>query len=333
MNPGSGSEQPRNPVDADTTMRIIFAGTPDFAAMALAGLISHGADVIAVYSQPDRRAGRGKKLKPGPVKLLAEEHNIDVYQPERFDEQAIREWRSHEADLAVVAAYGLLLPPDVLDAPRLGCVNIHASLLPRWRGAAPINRAIEAGDRETGITLMQMDEGLDTGAMLAKATVPVTETTTAAELHDTLAALGARLLVENLAALERRELKPVPQSEDGTTYARKLSKAESPVNWTLDAADIARRIRAFVPWPVATSVHQETVLKLWDASHSEDPVNAPPGTVVSADRNGIEVAAGRGVVSLQRLQRPGAKPVDVRDFLNGYPIKPGERFDTPQDGS
>lgn len=309
-------------------MRVIFAGTPDFAATALAALVGSDVQVVAVYTQPDRRAGRGKKLKPGPVKQLAVENDIAVLQPERFDEEAIRQWRDLDVDLAVVAAYGLLLPLEVLTGPRLGCINIHASLLPRWRGAAPINRAIEAGDTETGITLMQMDEGLDTGAMLAKATVPIDNSTTATQLHDVLAELGAQLLTENLSAIAAGELEPVPQSEAGTTYARKLSKAESPVDWSADAAQIARRVRAFVAWPVATATHKDTVLKLWNATHSDDTVDKPAGTIISADRDGISVAAGSGTVIIDRLQRPGAKPVAVGDFINGYSFETGDRFDT-----
>lgn len=311
-------------------MRVIFAGTPDFAAIALAELIRGDSQVVAVYTQPDRRSGRGKKLKPGPVKQMAVGNDIAVFQPERFDEDAIKQWRDLDVDLAVVAAYGLLLPLEVLTGPRLGCINIHASLLPRWRGAAPINRAIEAGDTQTGITLMQMDEGLDTGAMLAQAVVPIDNTTNAMQLHDVLADLGARLLADNLSAIAAGEIKPVPQSESetATTYARKLSKAESPVDWSADAAQIARRVRAFVAWPVATATHKDTVLKLWNASHSDESSKLPAGTIIGADRDGLRVAAGSGTVIIDRLQRPGAKPVDVGDFINGYSFESGDRFDT-----
>jgi len=226
----------------------------------------------------------------------------------------------------VVAAYGLLLPKSVLDGPRLGCINIHASLLPRWRGAAPINRAIEAGDTETGITLMQMDEGLDTGAMLAKSTVAIEPDTNAANLHDSLSELGGRLLVEHLPGISAGSLEAVVQNDNDSTYARKLSKAESPVDWSEDAEVIARRIRAFVPWPVATAEYDETTLKLWDAHHDNDAEDQTAGSVIRADKKGIAVATGSGAVVITRLQRPGAKPVAAADFLNGFVLTPGSRF-------
>jgi len=304
-------------------MRVIFAGTPEFAVPALAALIEADVEIVAVYSQPDRPAGRGKKLTASPVKQLALENDLRVEQPIRFDSDAIDVWCDIDADLAVVAAYGLLLPEAVLESPRLGCINIHASLLPRWRGAAPINRAIEAGDTETGITLMQMDKGLDTGAMLATAPVAIEHDTNAATLHDQLSILGGDLLIKQLPAIASGNVDPVAQNDSDATYARKLSKAESPVDWSLSAAVIARRIRAFVPWPVATADYDGTTLKLWDAHHDDTAVDQPFGSVIRADKKGVVIATGSGSVVITRLQRPGAKPVAAADFLNGFPLTPG----------
>ncbi len=311
-----------------STHRLIFAGTPEFAAISLQALIDTrgdtGHEVIAVYTQPDRPAGRGRKLQASPVKILAQAHQIPVYQPENFKDPAdIETLQKLEADLMIVAAYGLLLPPAVLETPRLGCINVHASLLPRWRGAAPIQRAILAGDRETGVTIMQMNEGLDTGDMLLKLSCPIESADTGGSLHDRLAKLGADALLQALEKLERGELQPQPQDDRLSTYAAKLNKQEAMLDWQNDAQTLARQVRAFNPWPVAQtrikSRINDQVLRIWAAAPLDDePANAEPGTVLASSKAGIDIATGHGLLRLKQLQPAGKKAMDVPAFLNGY---------------
>jgi methionyl-tRNA formyltransferase len=304
-------------------MDLIFAGTPEFAAQALEALLAAGHNVKLVLTQPDRPAGRGMQLQASAVKQVALKHDIPVYQPEKLRDPATHDpIREVHVDCMVVAAYGIILPQAVLDMPRIGCLNIHASLLPRWRGAAPIQRAIEAGDTETGVTIMQMDAGLDTGAMLLKEALPIQADDTAASLHDKLAEQGARLIVAALASYDT--LKAEPQPEAGVTYAAKISKAEARIDWNLPASDIERRIRAFDPFPGAVTEFNGTAIKIWRAAVSD--AAGEPGSVLSADDRQITVACGHGALSLQLLQKPGSKRLQARDFLQGLPLAPGDRL-------
>jgi methionyl-tRNA formyltransferase len=305
------------------SLNLIFAGTPEFAAQALEALIAAGHNIRLVLTQPDRPAGRGMQLQASAVKQVALKHDIPVYQPEKLRDPATHgPIREANADCMVVAAYGIILPQAVLDMPRIGCLNIHASLLPRWRGAAPIQRAIEAGDAETGVTIMQMDAGLDTGAMLLKEALPIGADDTAASLHDKLAAQGARLIVDALARYD--ELKPEPQPEAGVTYAAKISKAEARIDWSLPAAEIARRIRAFDPFPGAVTESGGVTIKIWRAS--ETTGSGAPGTVLQADGQQLVVACGESALSLLLLQKPGSKRLQVRDFLHGFTLAAGDRL-------
>jgi len=304
---------------SQTPLRIIFAGTPEFAAASLAAVLDTEHEVVAVYTQPDRPAGRGRKLRPSPVKSLALEHGLPVYQPLSLkgnDEQ--QELAALNADLMIVVAYGLLLPQAVLDAPRLGCINVHASLLPRWRGAAPIHRALLAGDDTTGITIMQMDAGLDTGAMLSKAECPIEATDTSGTLHDRLAALGARTLTEALNPLAAGALTPEPQDDSLANYAHKLEKQEGQIDWQQPASEIARRIRGFNPWPVCFTALAGDNLRVWAGHADTTATEATPGTIISADTSGVRVAAGNGSIYLTELQLPGGRPQAVRDLLNAH---------------
>ncbi len=316
-----------SPTSCSSPLRLVFAGTPDFAAAALRALTQSPHEIVGVYTQPDRPAGRGRKLTPGPVKQVALEHGFPVLQPESLKTpQALEQLRALDADVMVVAAYGLILPPEVLSLPRCGCLNIHASLLPRWRGAAPIQRAILAGDKETGITIMQMDRGLDTGPMLLKLTCPIVNDDTAASLHDRLAHLGAEAIVAALDQLS--ELTPVPQDETEASYAAKLTKQEAIIDWQHPAEVLDRQIRAFNPWPVAqTSVKGQT-LRIWAAQPRSDDNQASPGTVIQCDKQGIDVSCGRGVLRLTQLQPAGSKSMDVAAFLNGRPdwLTPGTQL-------
>lgn len=316
-------------------MRIVFAGTPEFARLALERLHAAGFQIPLVLTQPDRPAGRGLKLQPSPVKQFAETHGLPVAQPRslrtdgKFPEQAAAARELLEAarpDAMVVAAYGLILPQWVLDLPRLGCLNIHASILPRWRGAAPIHRAIEAGDTETGVTIMQMDAGLDTGAMLLLEKQPIASDDTTGSLHDKLAVLGGRMIVEALELAACGGLKPVPQPAEGVTYAHKIEKAEAAVDWREPAKAIARRVRAFNPAPGAATTLDGEPLKLWRAEAL--PLNdaAVPGTVLQADAGGIVVACGEGALALHELQRAGGKRLAAGDFLRGAPLATGTRL-------
>ena len=305
-------------------LKIIFAGTPDFSVAPLKALIDSPHEVVAVYTQPDRPAGRGRKLTPSPVKACALEHGITVCQSEKLrqaeDQQPLIDL---QADLMVVVAYGIILPKVILDAPRLGCFNIHASLLPRWRGAAPIQRSILAGDRETGVTIMQMDIGLDTGDMLLKKTCPIVDDDTAAILHDRLSIMGAEALMEILPAIANGSLQPEKQDDSLANYAKKLQKTEAIIDWTKSAAEIKAQVHAFNAWPVAQTpidLKQDGTLqmmRIWLAQLTDGVVgNAPPGKVLNCTKQGIDVATGDGLLRLMKIQMPGKKPMDVAAFVN-----------------
>ncbi|WP_046224835.1 methionyl-tRNA formyltransferase [Vibrio sp. ECSMB14106] len=299
------------------SLRIVFAGTPDFAARHLAALLSSEHEVVAVYTQPDRPAGRGKKLTASPVKNIALENNIPVYQPENFkSDEAKQELAELNADIMVVVAYGLLLPQVVLDTPRLGCINVHGSILPRWRGAAPIQRSIWAGDKETGVTIMQMDIGLDTGDMLSIATLPIEATDTSASMYEKLAGLGPDALVKCLADIASSKAVAEKQDDELANYAKKLSKEEARINWSDEAAHIERCVRAFNPWPMSHFEAAENSIKVWQSRVAEQTSDKPAGTILQADKTGIYVATGQGVLVLEQLQVPGKKAMSVQDILN-----------------
>lgn len=313
-------------------MRVIFAGTPEFARAALAQLLAAGFEVPLVLTQPDRPAGRGLQLQASAVKQLAQQHAIAVSQPRSLrldgkypgDAASARDAIAHaRADVMVVAAYGLILPQWVLDAPRLGCINIHASLLPRWRGAAPIHRAVEAGDTQTGVTLMQMDAGLDTGDMLAVQALPIAGDDTTATLHDKLAELGARMVVDALQASARGPLPRTPQPAQGVTYAHKIEKAEAQIQWREDAQPIERRVRAFDPFPGASTALAGEPVKVWRArAEPAAPAASPapvPGRILAIDAQGVHVACGSGQLVLQVLQRAGGRRLAAADFVRGTP--------------
>ena len=317
-------------------MRVIFAGTPEFARVALAHLHEAGFDIPLVLTQPDRPAGRGMKLQASAVKQWAQTHHIPVAQPRslrldgKYPEDAAAARAAIEtarADVMVVAAYGLILPQWVLDLPRLGCLNIHGSVLPRWRGAAPIHRAIEAGDAETGVTIMQMDAGLDTGDMLLKQTLPIGPQDTTESLHDALAALGARLIVQALQQAQTGALQGVAQAVDGVCYAHKIVKREAALDWTQPATTLARRVRAFNPFPVASSVLGGETIKFWRVQalppHSRA---AQPGEVIAVSAEGVDIATASGVLRATRLQKAGGKPLEAADFLHGFALHPGQIF-------
>jgi methionyl-tRNA formyltransferase len=323
------------------SLRVIFAGTPEFAAAALAAIHSAGFPVPLVLTQPDRPAGRGMKLQASPVKRYAQEHGLTVAQPPSLRRTgkypaeavaAIDQLHATPHDVMVVAAYGLILPQEVLDIPPLGCINIHASLLPRWRGAAPIHRAIEAGDAETGITLMQMDVGLDTGAMISEARTPISDDDTTATLHDRLAQDGARLIVEALIELERSgKLAATPQPADGVTYAEKIGKHEAALDWRKPAAVLARQVRAFDPFPGGVGTLEDgTSIKIWAAVPVEAQGNNAPGTIADVSPEGVVVACAEGALRLTQLQKPGGKRLPVREFLAGATLAAGQRFQLPE---
>ncbi|MGF1683448.1 methionyl-tRNA formyltransferase [Photobacterium minamisatsumaniensis] len=299
------------------SLRIVFAGTPDFAARHLAALLSSQHEVIAVYTQPDRPAGRGKKLTASPVKNIAVEHNIPVYQPASLrNEEAQQELAALGADIMVVVAYGLLLPTEVLETPKLGCINVHGSILPRWRGAAPIQRSIWAGDTETGVTIMQMDEGLDTGDMLSIATLPIEATDTSATMYEKLAGLGPGALIECLADIASGSAVAIKQDDEQANYAKKLSKEEAKIDWAMDATAIERCVRAFNPWPMSYFTVAEQNVKVWQVAVVEGEHGQAPGTILSADKQGIVVATGKGSLRLIEIQPPGKKAMQAQDLLN-----------------
>lgn len=309
-------------------MKIIFAGTPQFAASALEALIEQGHTIAAVLTQPDRPAGRGMQLTASPVKQLAMQHGLPVLQPKSLKSEEIQQQLAgFKAELMVVAAYGLLLPAAVLQLPRYGCLNIHASLLPRWRGAAPIQRAILAGDKETGITIMQMDEGLDTGDMLLKFSCPIGQEDTAQSLHEKLAKLGAKAIVEALQKIELGLLVPEKQDNSQATYAAKLIKAEAQIDWSRDAADLDCAVRAYNPFPVAVSTCNAVPIKIWQARPgSGGETQEEPGTILAVTKSEIVVACGQGTLCLEMLQRPGAKAMHTAQFVQGFALHPGDRF-------
>ena len=306
-------------------MRLVFAGTPEFAARALEALIAAGHDVRLVLTQPDRPAGRGMALQPSPVKRVALAAGLAVFQPPTLRDAGAQQVVAEVgADVMVVAAYGLILPQAVLDLPRFGCLNIHASLLPRWRGAAPIQRALLAGDAQTGVCIMQMEAGLDTGPVLLRGALPIGGEDTAASLHDRLAQLGAELIVE---ALGRLPLPAEAQPADGVTYAHKIDKAEAAIDWSKSAAELDRHVRAFNPFPGAHAILGGQSVKLWRAR----PVagNGEIGTILGVDRERIVIACGEGALAVSELQKAGGKRLAVKDFLAGHPLARGDRFDLP----
>jgi methionyl-tRNA formyltransferase len=308
-------------------LNIIFAGTPDFAAQHLAALINSEHNVVAVYCPPDKPAGRGKKLTACATKLLALAHNIIVEQPINFKNSAVQQQLAQfHADIMVVVAYGLILPAVILTSPRLGCINVHGSILPKWRGAAPIQRSLEAGDEKTGITIMQMDKGLDTGDMILTAECPIENTDTSASLYEKLANLGPKALVKTLSLMAQTSYQAnvhnIKQDNEQATYAHKLDKAEAELDWQLTAGELHRKIRAYNPWPVAQFTFTESAdkqhrLRVWQASVLEDNTKAPLGTIISADKKGIVIATADGALCLEVIQLPGKKALPVKDILNG----------------
>ena len=302
-----------------TKLRLAFMGTPDFSVPALKALIEAGHEIAAVYSQPPRPAGRGQKLTPSPVHAYAQAQGIDVRTPKSLrNADAQADFAALKLDCAVVVAYGLILPKPILEAPRLGCVNIHASLLPRWRGAAPIQRAIQAGDAESGVTIMQMDEGLDTGPMLLREALPITAETTGQSLHDALSGLGGRMIVMALSGLAAGTLTAVAQPEEGVTYAAKLTREEALLDWAKPATDLERQIRAFDPWPGSFFLHRGERLKVLKAELAEG--KGAPGTLLD---DALTVACGEGALRLLRVQRPGKAAMEADALLRGYPLPKG----------
>jgi len=308
-------------------MRIIFAGTPDFAAHNLKALLTTEHTICAVYTQPDRPAGRGRKLTASPIKQIALENDIPVEQPINFKQQSDRDiLAAYQADLMIVVAYGLLLPQAVLDTPKLGCINIHASLLPRWRGAAPIQRAILAGDDETGICIMQMEAGLDTGPVIARAHCPIHDSDTAQQLHDRLAQLGTKILLKSLPNLTTLQQQAETQHHELSSYAAKLQKSEANIDWQNPAKAISRQIHAFNPWPIAQTQWQQKTFRIWSAQDIDMTHTAQAGEVLQANKNSIDIACGQGVLRVTEVQLPGKRAMSVSDFLNANTLTIGEHL-------
>lgn len=300
-------------------MRIVFAGTPEFAAPPLRALLDSPHDICGVYTQPDRPAGRGRKLTPSPVKVLAQESGLPVFQPETLkDETAQAQLRNLKPDLMVVVAYGLLLPRAVIDIPPLGCINIHASLLPRWRGAAPIQRSILAGDSETGVTIMYIEPRLDAGPMLLKKACPIGPDDTAGDLHDRLSRIGAEALLETLPLIDAGTAQPEIQDESLVTHAAKINKDDAQLDWSRPAAELQCQVRAFNPWPVAETVYRKQILRVWRATVVPASRSEPPGTLL-IDGENLDVVTGHDCLRLLEIQLPGGKRIAARDFINGHP--------------
>ena len=306
-------------------LRLAYMGTPDFAVPALKALLDAGHDIVAVYSQPPSKAGRGKKLRPSPVHAFAEEHGIEVRTPKSLKtEEAQKAFADLKLDAAIVAAYGLILPTEILEAPRLGCLNIHASLLPRWRGAAPIHRAIMAGDKETGICIMQMDEGLDTGDVLAREAIAITDDMTTAILHDLLADMGASLLVPTLDGLNAGTIKPEPQPDEGVTYAKKIDKSEARIDWAQSATEISRLVRGLNPFPGAWFEVDGQRLKVLAGTVVKSEDDAPAGTTLS---DHLLIQCGQDAYQITRAQRAGKGAMDIDDLMRGMTIPTGTKHD------
>ena len=300
-------------------MRIVFAGTPEFAVPPLRALLDSPHDICGVYTQPDRPAGRGRKLTPSPVKVLAQESGLPVFQPETLkDETAQAQLRNLKPDLMVVVAYGLLLPRAVIDIPPLGCINIHASLLPRWRGAAPIQRSILAGDSETGVTIMYIEPRLDAGPMLLKKACPIGPDDTAGDLHDRLSRIGAEALLETLPLIDAGTAQPEIQDESLVTHAAKINKDDAQLDWSRPAAELQCQVRAFNPWPVAETVYRDQILRVWRAIVIPASRSEPPGTLL-IDGENLDVVTGHDCLRLLEIQLPGGKRITARDFINGHP--------------
>ncbi|OGT68035.1 MAG: methionyl-tRNA formyltransferase [Gammaproteobacteria bacterium RIFCSPHIGHO2_12_FULL_45_9] len=316
------------------SLRIVFAGTPAFAAESLQALLTHTQEVVAIYTQPDRPAGRGQHMQISAVKTVATTHAIPVIQPLSLKSPDIQaQLAAYEPDIMVVAAYGLLLPPAILNTPKLGCINVHASLLPRWRGASPIHQAILSGDTETGITIMHMDVGLDTGDMILQRSCTITPTDTAATLHDRLAILGGEALLEALTALEKGTATRTPQDHANATHAPKIQKPDARIQWQANAAYIARQVRAFNPWPIVHTRFRGESIKIWEAAAIEEPVphGMLPGFIITATPHGLDVATGNGILRITQLQFPGGRPISVRDVFNAHSewfAQPGVSFES-----
>lgn len=294
-------------------MKIIFAGTPDFACPSLQTLIKSPHEIVAVYTQPDRPKGRGQQIIASPIKLLAQQHDLPVFQPLNLKTENLP-----AADLMIVAAYGLILPKRILDMPRYGCINVHASLLPRWRGASPIQQAILAGDQESGVTIMQMDVGLDNGDMLLQKKCAIESDDTAQSLHDKIAELGASGLMETLELIEKNQLKPIKQDEALVTHAPKIQKSDAKIDWRESAAKIERKIRGFNPWPIAFCEFQQKPVRIWQAMALNEKAHKTPGTVEKYSKDALIVATGDGLLAIKKLQCAGGKPISAADFINAH---------------